>query len=74
MSLIRRGFTVFLSVTYSKLIGGGVCHLFIILSHLYIHELPTKYPREKVLENKKDVKDNRLLKMSMYLLNVFERV
>ena len=25
-------------------------HLFILISHLYIHELPTKYPREKVLD------------------------
>ena len=35
---------------YSRLIGGGVCYLFILVSHLGIHQLPTKHPREKVLE------------------------
>ena len=38
---------VFLSVTYSELIGEGVWHLFILISYLHMHELLTKYPREK---------------------------
>ena len=39
-------FTVLLSASYSKLIGGGVWHLFIFIPHLYNHELA----REKNLD------------------------
>ena len=38
-----------LSVPYSEFIGGEVWRLFIFLPHLYVYELPTKYPREKIL-------------------------
>ena len=31
---------------YSRLLGGGVCYLFILVSHLGIHQLPTKHPRD----------------------------
>ena len=41
---------LFLSVTYSIYLGAGVQHLFIYISHLYIHELPAKHPREKMLD------------------------
>ena len=40
---------LFISVIYFKLIGGGVWHLF-LTSHLYMHELLTKYPGEKTLD------------------------
>ena len=40
------GFTVFLILTYFELIEGGVCHLLILIPHLYT-QLSTKYPREK---------------------------
>ena len=33
-----------------QLIGGGMCHLFILISHLYIHELRTKHTQEKNLD------------------------
>ena len=39
-----------LNVTYSGLVGGGVWHLFINIRHLYIHDLPLKYPREQNLD------------------------
>ena len=39
-----------LSATYSELFGGRVWHLFIFIAHLYIRELPKKYPREKILD------------------------
>ena len=39
-----------LSATYSELFRGRVWHLFIFIAHLYIRELPTKYPREKILD------------------------
>ena len=32
----NRSITLFLSVTYSRLIGGGVCHLFLLVPYLYI--------------------------------------
>ena len=40
---------LFLSVTYSELNGERVWHLFAHIPQLYIHELPRKYSREKIL-------------------------
>ena len=40
---------LFLSVTYSELNGERVWHLFVHIPQLYIHELPRKYSREKIL-------------------------
>ena len=39
-------FTVLKNVTSIELIGGEMWHLFILISHLQIHDLPTKYSRE----------------------------
>ena len=39
---------LFLSVTYSLFIVAGVRHLFILILHLYNHEVPAKHPRDKV--------------------------
>ena len=39
-----------LSVTSSVFIGAGTRHLFILISYLYIHEVPTKHPWEKNLD------------------------
>ena len=42
----NRSITVFLSVTYSRLIGGGVCHLFLLVPYLIyslvIHKISTR--------------------------------
>ena len=38
----------FLSVTYSVFIGAGVQDLRILFPDLYIQEVPTKHPREKI--------------------------
>ena len=40
---------LFLSVTYSELTGERVWHLFVHFPQFYIHELPRKYSREKIL-------------------------
>ena len=37
-----------LFLTYSVFIGAEVRYLFIFISHLYNHEVPTKHPREKI--------------------------
>ena len=50
MSVERNWRQLFLSITYSVFIAGGMWHLFLLISYLPIHELPTKYPREKLLD------------------------
>ena len=30
--------------------GTGARHLFILIPHLYIHKVPAKHPREKILD------------------------
>ena len=41
---------LFLCVTYSAFIVAGVQHLFILIPHLNIHEVPTKHPQEMILD------------------------
>ena len=41
---------LFLCVTYSVFIVTGVRHLFILVPHLHIHEVPTKHPQEMILD------------------------
>ena len=40
--------TLFLSTTYLVLIEAGVRHLFILIPHLYNHELTAEHPQEKI--------------------------
>ena len=42
-----------LSVTYFVFIGAGVRYIFSFIPHLYNHEVPTKYTREKILDPRK---------------------
>ena len=39
-----------LSVSYFAFIGAAVWHLFILIPHFYIDEVPTKNPLEKILD------------------------
>ena len=52
MSVQRNWRQLFLSITYFVFIAGEVWHLFLLISYLPIHELPTKYPREKLPDRK----------------------
>ena len=52
MSVQRNWRQLFLSITYFVFIAGEVWHLFLLISYLPIHELPTKYPREKLPDHK----------------------
>ena len=49
---------LFLSVTYSLFIVAGVRHLFILILHLYNHEVPAKHPREKILDPRNATRKN----------------
>ena len=51
-------FTVLKNVTSFELIGGGMWHLFILISHLHIHDLPTKYSRENFCTYKISTRKN----------------
>ena len=50
VGVLRNWKQLFLSVTYSVFIGAGVRYLFVLISHLSIHEVPTKHPRGKILD------------------------
>ena len=49
MSAIRR-FHCIPECNLFQIKWGGVCHLFILIPQLYFHELPRKYPQEKILD------------------------
>ena len=49
MGVLNNWKRLFLSVTYSSFTRAGVRHLFILIPVLYIHEVTTKYSREKIV-------------------------
>ena len=49
---------LFLSVIYFIFIGAGLRDLFILIPPLYIHEVPTKHPRVKILDPEIPIRKN----------------